>query len=112
MGLSDLVLQYGSLAGVAAFVSALINVGKALNVVQDGQAPMYSLVLNVVGFAGFALLGVFAPTIEVAGINTAAGAIAQAALYILGLVLQLGTSRSAHENILKGTKFIGTSHSK
>ena len=110
MELTDLALQYGSLAGVAAFVAVLINIGKTIGVVKDGSSQQWSLALNVIGFLGFIALGVFTPDISIEGLDQNAATLANILLSLLGLFVQLGVSRGTH-NTLKGLPLVGKSFS-
>ena len=111
MELTDLALQYGSLAGLAAVITVLVNIGKSAGVVKDGQAPTYSLVLNLIGFAVMSLLGVFNPEFDEQGVNVVAQQVADIALSILGLITQLKVSPATHEAV-KGVPLVGKSFAK
>ena len=53
--LNDLVALFLTLAGVAAFVTFLVNVGKRIGWVSDGNAEMAVKYLN---FAAFVIVGI------------------------------------------------------
>ena len=59
--------QFAALAGFGAVIALLVNIGKALGVVKDGQAQNFSLVLNLAGVAALVALRVFTPDLDVAG---------------------------------------------
>lgn len=110
MTLESILAIVLSLGGVAAFIAALVNAGKAVGVVQDGQAPTYSLLANVVLFVVVALVGVFAPTTDLKGLDGIAKQLADILILVLGLATQLGLTKQFAQ-ILKGLPLIGFSHS-
>ena len=110
MTLDILLPQFLALGGVAALVTALVNVLKQFNVVKDGQASIASLILNVLGFVTLIALKVLAPDFDFTGIDTSAGSIAQILILVLGLVVQLSASQKAHST-LRGLPVIGKSYS-
>lgn len=67
-----LLVLFGSLGGVGALVAALVNVGKTVGLVKDGQAPTVSTGLNLVGLVVVFVLGVVAPE-KIAGVSQYAG---------------------------------------
>lgn len=93
---SDLVIQFGTLAGVAALIAALVNIGKTLGLVPDGSAAKASAALSLVAFISLVVLNIFAPEVDVEGLDKQAGDLAVVALYILGLVVQLGLPVKFH----------------
>ncbi|MDR3572860.1 MAG: hypothetical protein P4L50_03280 [Anaerolineaceae bacterium] len=105
---SDLFAQFGSLVGYAALVAAIINIGKKVGVVKDGNAQFISTILNLIGLVGLLLLRVFKPDLDIAGLDAAAGQIAVGALVVFGYLVQLAGSKFTHF-VLKGTPLIGKS---
>lgn len=109
--LTGLAVQFGALLGVAALVAALINAGKTFGVVKDGDAPKWSLALNTVGFLALVVTRLFAPQVDPAAADQAAGQVAQILVLVLGLVSQFGAAKLAN-NGLRGLPVIGKSHSR
>jgi len=108
--LTDLFTGFLALAGVAALIAALINVGKAIGWVPDGAAPKFSLWLNLVFFALFVILSIFKPDVDIAGLDANAQAVAQLMIGALAFIGQLGVSRVSNA-ALRGTPLVGFSHS-
>lgn len=99
-----------SLGGMAALIAGLVNTGKVLGVVKDGDAPKASLLLNVILFVGVALAGVFAPTLNLTGLDGIARDVAQILGLLLGIGSQLGLTKK-FADWFKGLPVIGFSHS-
>lgn len=108
MGLEDLFTQYTLLAGVAAFITAVVNALKRFGVVQDGQAPTLVFVLNLIGFVLFVLANLVG--FRVGPVDTAAGVIANFITGALGFIVQISASKVAHHG-LKRSPVIGYSYS-
>lgn len=111
LDLPGLLGQWAILGGFAAVIALLINVGKTIGLIKDGQAPNWSLGLNLAGLVVFFLVKVFAPDTDVTAANDVANQLAQAGVIILTVVMQLATSKGTNAAV-RGTKVIGKSHSK
>jgi len=107
-GFADLFSQWIALAGAGALIACLINVGKALGWIKDGQAVTWSTVLNVVGMIGLLLLKLFKPDADLVVIDGFASQVAQALMILVGLVTQMLSSKGTHI-ALKGVPVIGKS---
>jgi hypothetical protein len=107
---ADLFSQWVALAGAGALIAVLINIGKALGWIQDGQATTWSTVLNIVGMISLLLLQIFKPGMDITAVDSAAGQIAQMLIILVGLVTQMLSSKGTHL-ALKGTPLIGKSFS-
>ena len=108
MSLESLLIEFVLLAGVAALVTALINVAKKLGIIKDGNAPMANLILNLIGFVLFVIANVAG--IPTAGIDAVLGSVAALLTALLGLLGQFVVSRAMHAG-LRGVPLIGYSHS-
>lgn len=108
--IQDLIIQFGTLAGVAALVAALVNVAKTFGL-PDGSAPKLSAGLSLAAFIGLVALKVFAPSVDVLSLDKQAADFAVAALYVLGFIVQIGLPGKVH-NFLSGSyiPFIGKSY--
>lgn len=93
---NDLIIQFGTLVGVAALIAALVNVAKTLGIVPDGSAAKVSAGLSLAAFIGLVALKIFRPDVDVTGLDKIAADAAVATLYILGLVVQLGLPARFH----------------
>lgn len=107
-----LVIKFLAMGGVAAAVAAIVNVLKTLGVVQDGQAPTASLLLNLAGLVAMVLVGVFAPATDLGGLDETARGVAAVLIALLNLATQLGVSRLVHDKALKGMAVVGKSHAQ
>lgn len=108
--LAAILAQLLALGGFASLSAALINAGKQFGLIKDGQAPTYSLVLNLIGLIVLVALRLFAPEADITGGDGILQTVSQILVYILALVAQLGISKTAN-TALKGTPVIGYSHS-
>lgn len=110
--MEELLIQFLGLAGVAALIAALVNVGKYVGVIADKSAPKAGLVLSVIGFVALVALKLFAPHVDIAALDGWAAKAADVLMYILGLFAMLGLPAQAHR-IFKaaGLPVLGFSHS-
>jgi len=110
--MSDLFVQFVALAGVAALVSAVVNVGKSFYLIPDGQASNVSAVLSTAAFIALVYLKIFVPSVDVAALDKEAAAFASFMLYALGYALELGLPSKFH-SFLKDASvpWFGYSHS-
>ena len=98
--------------GLTALVSLLVNVGKAVNAVKDGQAEVAVKLLNFIVFVGLFILGNSKAEADVWEIDAWAGTLAEAGTLLLPFFIAFGNwlSPKIHE-IIKGTPLVGYSHS-
>jgi len=108
--LPPILEQLGALAGWAALVAVLINIGKLAGLVKDGQAGKYNLFLNLGGLVALTILKVFAPDVDILVLDSFAAQIAQVLVSILALVGMLGFSKISHLAV-KHLPVIGKSYS-
>lgn len=108
MELGSFFTQFASLSGVAALIAAIINILKSLSIVKDGEAQVYSLVLNFLALAGLIGINVFSPMTDVAALDNYAAQLAELLLIIFAFTVQLGVSKLAHQ-IYKPIPIIGKS---
>lgn len=92
----SIIVQFATLAGVAALVAALVNVAKTFGL-PDGKAPQVSSLLSLLFFIALAGLRIFAPEVNVIGLDEKAADLAVLVLYILGFVAQIGLPAKFHE---------------
>jgi len=102
--------QLGMLGGVAAIIAVLINIAKTLNIVQDGQAVVYSVVANFVVFAGLVATSLFKIDIDVLGLDANLSTYAVMLTTVFGYFVQLGGTK-LFNSLVKGTPVIGKSFS-
>jgi hypothetical protein len=108
----SLIVQFGTLVGVAALVAALVNVAKVFGL-PDGYAPNLSAGLSLIAFIALVALKVFQPGTDVVMLDSKAADIAGLVLYVLGFVMQMGLPAQFHKLLSGGgVPVIGTSQSK
>lgn len=108
--MDSLLVQWGTLVGVAALIAVIINVLKLAGVIQDGTAQNWSAGLNLVGLVILFVLKIVRPDIDVEEIDKQAGALAEVAVVLIGYISQLLTSKLTHIAI-RDVPIIGTSYS-
>lgn len=110
--LDSLVISLKNLGGIALLFTAAINGLKKFGVVKDGQAPAYSLVLNLTALVILMALQLTGRSDVIPVIDQNAGMLATALTSVIALAYQVYVSRKGHEVALKGMPFIGASFSK
>lgn len=107
----NLIAQFATLAGVAALVAALVNVAKTFGM-PDGYAPNVAAGLSLAGFAALVTLKIFAPEVDVPGLDAQAADTAKLILYALGFFAQMGLPAQFHNLFKNGSvPLIGASNS-
>ncbi len=107
---NEIVVEVLALAGFAALIALLVNVGKLIGFIKDGDAVKWSGGLNLLGILALFVTRLFLPTFDVSGIDQTLLTIATVGSYILGYVLELGISKLTHIAV-KGLPVIGKSYS-
>lgn len=108
MNISDLLVQFLALGGVAALIAVLVNLGKSFGLVSDGTADIWSTGLNLVGLLVLFVLKIVAPNISLPNVDKTAATIAQLLTLVLQLFFQFGVSKVAYASI-RGVPVIGKS---
>ena len=111
MSLQDLVVMLGALAGFGGIVALVVNVGKQVGIVKDGQAPTVSTGLNILLLAGLYALKVFKPDLSVENLDAQAAQIAQIGMMVLAFIVQLKGAQFTHQT-LRGVPLLGKSFSR
>lgn len=93
----SIALQIGMLAGVAAAIAALINVGKWAGLVKDGDAGKWSAGLNLVAIAALVVLKLYRPDLDLAQLDVEIGAFASVIGLLLSYLMQIRSSVGAHD---------------
>ncbi len=109
MDFNSLVLQFGALAGVAALITALVNIGKVAGLVKDGTAQTWSAALNLLGIGMLLALQVFRPDVDILGLDAQVAQFANVLVVVAGYVVETGLTKLVH-NILKGVPVAGKSN--
>jgi len=108
----NLIVQFGTLAGVSALVAALVNIAKVFGL-PDGYAPQVSAALSFTAFTALIALSVFAPQVDVIALDQQAADFTKLALYALGFFVAMGLPARFHELFKSGgVPLIGKSNSK
>ena len=95
----NIIVQFAQLAGIAAAISALVNVGKQLGWVKDTTGGQVTAAFDLLALIALIALHYFAPTISIQFVDNQAAVFAQIALAILGYVVQLGASNATHATL-------------
>ncbi len=109
-GLDGLVVQLAGMAGFAAVIALVVNVGKAAGWIADGQAQNWSAGLNLLLLIGLFVARVFRPDVDVQHIDSQVAGFAQIGTMILSYVIQLIASQRTHD-ALRGVPILGKSYS-
>jgi len=109
--LVQLIVAFGSMAGVATLVSVLIDLFKRFGLVLDGTAPRWSAALNAVFLIALVAARYFAPALSVEFLDEQAGLVAQVAAVILSFVMQLAVSPAIHDNGVENRSVLAYSQS-
>ena len=80
-------------------------------IVKDDQAQNWSAGLNLLGLAGLLAAKVYAPQVDIAGMDAQVAQFVQVGLVVFGYVLQLLASKGAYVAI-RGVPVLGKSFSK
>lgn len=104
--MDELLAQWGAMAGFAALIAFVINGLKYFGVVQEGQAPTWSAGLNLAGLVMLLVLKVYAPSVDVGGLDEQVGQFVEVGVVVFGYVIQLLSSKLAH-SVVRGVPGIG-----
>jgi hypothetical protein len=96
-------VQFATLAGVAAFVAMLINFMKVVKLVKDGDAGMWSGILNLAALIILIAVKIFKPDVDVLIIDKYAQVVTSIGLILLGYVLQIKTSSGVNNTLAKAS---------
>ncbi len=108
--MDSLLVQWGTLVGVAALIAVIINVLKLAGVVKDGTAQTWSAGLNLAGLIILFVLKIVRPDLDIGELDKQAGALADVALVLIGYISQLLASKLTHTAI-RNIPLIGASYS-
>ena len=109
MNIENLLIIFCTLVGWGALVTFVINTGKRMGYVKDGDAPAWSGGLNLIGLVGVFVLQMFFPQLNITLLDTNLAALVNVARVMVGFVLEMGASRLTH-NVIKGVPYVGSSH--
>jgi hypothetical protein len=108
-----IVLGFASLVGVSQLVAVIVNLLKVIGLVKDGTADKWAAGLNLAFFIALCAFGVFVPGLALEILDGYAGQIAMVLLFILGFIVQITGSQTAHTALSRaGIPLIGKSFSK
>lgn len=106
-----LAASIATLIGVATFIAAALNFAKSRGWLPDGQAPKWTLILNLFFFVVIAIVQLAGFGNYVPIIDKAAGIVAQILALLTVAGTQLFLTRAVHVHALRGLPGIGFSHS-
>ena len=116
MDWNDLLVNGLGVAGIGAFIAAVVNLLKLVKtkdwvLIPDGTAGTVSAMLNLIAFAVLAGFKIIKPDMEFDFITKYANEWTEILNGIIFVAGQFLASTLAHKYILKGKAFIGTSRS-
>ena len=107
--LSEIFNIVAGMSGLSAFVAVLLNVGKKMGIVKDGQAPVWSACINLIVLIALFAARVFNINVDASRLNELFAGLAQIGSVILTYLASLAVSRLTH-TFLRGAPLIGTSY--
>jgi hypothetical protein len=110
-GITVLLAQWAALGGFGALIAFIVNILKTFGLVKDNQAVTWSTGLNLLGLAGLLAVGVYAPQLDVAGIDSKVAQFVQVGLVVFAYIVQLLGAKLGH-TVVRGVPLIGKSYSK
>ena len=110
--LSDLLVTFQSLTGVAMLIAGIVNALKQFGVVQDGQAGTWSAGLNLGALAALFIAQVAGYGSYIPSVNEQAGGLAAVFSVLFAYLYQLYAARKTHDMVLVGLPVIGKTFSE
>lgn len=108
----EILIQVGGLVGVAAAIAAIINAGKTVGLIKDGDSGAWSALLNLIALAVLVSLKLYRPDISLEEVDVQVGAFAQIIGLLLSFIVQIKFSKLAHEELSDaGVPVVGKSFS-
>lgn len=104
--MDELLVQWGALAGFAALIAFVINGLKYFGVVKEGDAPTWSAGLNLAGLVLLLVMRVYAPQVDVEGLDAQVAQFVEVGTVIFGYIIQLLSSKLSHA-VVRGVPGIG-----
>jgi len=98
------------MAGLGAFISALVNIGKVAGIVKNNTAKTWVAGLNLLAVIVIYALQVKGLEFQVAQVDATFAQLAQITLLVAQLMVQYGGSALWHQ-LLKGVALVGKSFS-
>lgn len=93
---------FGVLVGIPFVISLVIDLLKQFGVVDDGTAGKWSAALNLITIIALAIAMKFYPTFDYASLDAYIYEIGKALMVIITFILQLISTRSAHQAYIRG----------
>ncbi len=94
-----------SLAGLGGLITMIVNVGKQVNLIKDGDAELWFGGLSVISFIAVAITYFTQQPVDWTQIDAWLEALAS----LIGLIIQMASGKIAYQ-VLRGTPIIGYSH--
>lgn len=104
--MDELLVQWGALAGFAALIAFLINILKTVGVVKEDQAPTWSAGLNLAGLVMLLALQIYAPQVDIEGLDQQVAQAVEVGVVVFGYIIQLLSSKLSHA-VVRGVPGIG-----
>ncbi|MBS4062721.1 MAG: hypothetical protein KG029_20165 [Bacteroidetes bacterium] len=108
----DIVLVIaGSMIGLQALFSLLVDVLKWAGVVADDTAGVWSAVFNLLGLAGIAVVLGFHPSFDYAAVDSQILDVVKVLGLVFGYIVQVAGTKGLHLFLVKGLGLRAFSHS-
>lgn len=110
--MTEPILTIATLAGIQAFITMLVNLGKFLGIVKDGDAAKFNTALQTIVLAVLLIIGFFIP-IDVPLVDVYAKQLADLGMSLMAIVpILMSLTPLFHDKALSGRlPILGFSHS-
>lgn len=109
---NDTLLVVAGLAGISGIFTLLINVGKWIGWIKDGQSDKYSMAFNLLLVLAVYFLKLFRPDFDVTIVDTAFGEAATAGVYAFSIIVQIYAGKFTNDLVGGRLPVIGFSYSE
>jgi hypothetical protein len=103
-----LVAELAGMAGVSGAIALLINIGKTLGWVKDGQSQTISAVINFIVLGALLAARIFTPNLNIGQIDQGIQNFVAVGATVFAYIVQLFASQKTHE-VVTGVPVIGKS---
>lgn len=111
LDLGVILVIAGSMIGLQALFSLLVNVLKWAGVVADNTAGMWSAAFNLLGLAGIAVVFGLNPAFDFATVDSQILDVVKVVGLVFGYIVQVAGTKGLHQFLVKGLGLRFFSHS-